>query len=397
MKVNSTLLTYLIATIALVGCATNKTSSLDFPKKTDQPSQVVATKASDLIKANSAEGYRQIANKYNENGNADMAIIAYQKSLILDQSYTKSLAGLAAIYANQGLYFLAIPLLEKAVLIEPNAVNYNNVGYVYYLVKQYQEAGRVLNQAILLDSNYAQARNNLALVNESLSGSKTLFLDTENSAAKKVWIASKQPIDKTPPTQISSVEVNKDTSDSLSNQTQLTQTASNIYQLNSKNSPAVIVRNSISNLGQSSTADNAELPRNEKINTLQVVASGGVNFKHSVTISKLFDVADITLKEFKLSDSGKYLEVINGNGARGVAGAVASVLKGNGIENTKIADAKKFNYFRTRIEYRTGYRDDAVNLNHTLLNKPFLIRNDSLSTSTAIRLVLGRDLLANNI
>ena len=397
MKANSTLLTYLIATSALVGCATNKTSSLDFPKKTDQASQVVATKASDLIKANSAEGYRQIANKYNENGNADMAIIAYQKSLILDQSYTKSLAGLAAIYANQGLYFLAIPLLEKAVLIEPNAVNYNNVGYVYYLVKQYQEAGRVLNQAILLDSNYAQARNNLALVNESLSGSKTLFLDTENSAAKKVWIASKQPIDKTPQTQTSSVEVNKDTSDSLSNQTQLTQTASNIYQLNSKNSPAVIVRNSISNLGQSSTADNAELPRNEKINTLQVVASGGVNFKHSVMISKLFDVADITLKEFKLSDSGKYLEVINGNGARGVAGAVASVLKGNGIENTKIADAKKFNYFRTRIEYRTGYRDDAVNLNHTLLNKPFLIRNDSLSTSTAIRLVLGRDLLANNI
>ena len=387
MKTNSTLITYLIATSALVGCASNKSIALDSPGKTGENLQVVATKVSDLVKADSAEGYHQIAKRYKQNGNAEMAIIAYQKSLILDQNYTKSLAGLAAIYANQELYFLAIPLLEKAVAVEPNAINFNNLGYVYYLVKQYQEASRVLNQAIALDSNYAQAKSNLALVTNILTDPNSVFLIEESKEVANAYIAFEQPIDKMTQNQISVVRGKNEAVQPLSNQTQLTQTAEGIYQLNLQTNSEALVKPA-NNTNQNYTQNNTQL---------QVAMSGGIIFKHNTVISKLFDVASTTLTGFKLSDTGKYLEVINGNGTKGIAGAVASKLKENGIEYTKIANAKKFNYIKTYIEYRIGYRNDAVNLNHSLLNKPFLIRNDRLSADTAIRLVLGKDLLINNI
>ena len=387
MKTNLTLLTYMIAATALAGCASNKNIALDLSKKKHQTTQIVATKVSDLVKADSAEGYHQIANRYNQHGNADMAIIAYQKSLILDQNYIKSLAGLGAIYANKGLNFLAIPLLEKAVAIEPNAVNYNNLGYAYYLVKQYQESSRVLNQAITLDSSYAQAKNNLALVTVKLTDSNSVFPIEQSKEVANAYVAFEQPIDKVSQNKIRVVEGQNEATQPINKQTQLIQTAGGIYQLIVQTNSEALVQ-PVNNANQNSSANNTQL---------QVTMSGGIIFKHKTVISKLFDIASTTPTEFKLSDSGKYLEVINGNGTKGIAGAVASKLKENGIENTKIADARKFNYFKTYIEYRTGYRNDAVNLNRTLLNKPYLIRNDRLSADTAIRLVLGKDLLINNI
>lgn len=389
MKSNSILLAYLLAVSALAGCATNKTIALDSSKKIGQNPKVVATNVSDLIKADSAEGYQQIATKYNQKGNSDLAIIAYQKSLILDQNYTKSLAGLAAIYANQALYFLAVPLLEKAVSIEPNAVNYNNLGYAYYLVKRYQEAGTVLNKAIVLDSGYTQARNNLALVTDKLTDSNHLFALGESKEAVKEHAAFDQPIplEEVPKNQIIAAESPGETTRSLNNQTQLKQTASNIYQLNSVTDPGSLLRSSVRDKTQLSNS----------INSFEVALSTGINFIHTTVISRLFDVATTSLMEFKLTEVGKYLEVINGNGTKGVAGAVANKLNESGIKKIRIADARKFNLPRTYIEYRTGYRNDAVNLNHTLLNRPYLLRNDNMPTTTAIRLVLGRDLLIKNI
>ena len=63
------------------------------------------------------------------------------------------------------------------------------------------------------------------------------------------------------------------------------------------------------------------------------------------------------------------------------------------INQLKVADAKRFNQMKNHIQYKTGHRVDAVNLNRNLLNKPYLIRNDNLPNDVALRLVLGRDLM----
>ena len=93
-----------------------------------------------------------------------------------------------------------------------------------------------------------------------------------------------------------------------------------------------------------------------------------------------------------MSDN-KFVEIINGNGIKGIAKAVASKFKESGNMQLKVADAKRFNQMKTHIQYKTGYRDDAMNLNRNLLNKPYLIRNDNLPNNVALRLVLGRDLI----
>jgi hypothetical protein len=124
-----------------------------------------------------------------------------------------------------------------------------------------------------------------------------------------------------------------------------------------------------------------------------VAISGGISFKHAPIINKLFDLASNSLVTFNVSGDNKFVEIINGNGVKGIAKAVASKFKESGNVELKVADAKRFNQMKTHIQYKSGYRDDAVRLNHYLLNKPYLVRNDNLPNDISLRLVLGRDLI----
>ena len=124
-----------------------------------------------------------------------------------------------------------------------------------------------------------------------------------------------------------------------------------------------------------------------------VALSGGVTFKHIFAISKLFDVAENVISPFNISDSNKFVEIVNGNGVKGIARSVANKFNFGNKVQAKVADADRFNEMKTYIQYKKGYREDAVSLNHYLLNKPFLVRNDNLPSNLALRLVLGKDLL----
>ena len=126
---------------------------------------------------------------------------------------------------------------------------------------------------------------------------------------------------------------------------------------------------------------------------LSASISGGITFKYTPALNKLFDLASSGISKLVASDNTKFVEIINGNGIKGFARAVANKMQVNGNAQLKISDAKRFNQMTTHIQYRSGYRDDAVKLNQSLLNKPYLVRNDNLPSDVAIRLVLGRDLL----
>ncbi|HEY0563828.1 MAG TPA: LytR C-terminal domain-containing protein [Methylophilus sp.] len=389
----STLILCLIASNTLMGC-----SSMAKSAKADKPKQleVTATTNYDLIKGNSAYDFYEIAKRYHANGNLEMASIAYQKSLKLDSNYVKSISGLASIYAGNKLYTIAIPLFEQVVKIEPKATHYNNLGYAYYLNQQYQEASRVLSQAILLDPEYVQAKVNIALVESNLSAEKDIkqLKDTQEKVDFVVINNDDRLITQTttPQDNIDKQVVQKVEIVATTNQqtVSLQQTTNGIYELNfdtKLNNAAV-------------TAETTQTISEKPVDIIQqkqifAAVSGGITFKHVPVVSKLFDLATTGIVAMQLSDQHPYMEVINGNGLKGIARAVAGQLKDRGVEHIKVADAKRFNLTKTHIQYRTGYRNDAMTLNEHLINRPYLVRNDQMPRNVSVRLVLGRDLMKN--
>lgn len=381
----------LVSSSVLFGCSSmNKSASLDA-----QPTlNIEASSKSQLISANSAEQYNELGRRYQQAGNHSMASVAYQKALQLSPNNASSISGLASSYAQQNMLSVAIPLFEKAVSLGATANAYNNLGYAYYLNQQYEAANRVLNQALSLEPNYAQAKNNLALVESNLHADKQVKqLATKQDNVDYVVVNSNTTLaPEIQPTALTEVlEAKTPTINIVSTDlptASLQQTSNSIYELN------------FDSKIQSAKAEVAQAKVDKPINIAEqkqifAAVSGGITFKHVPVVSKLFDLATTGVVALQLSEQHPYMEVINGNGLKGIARAVAGQLKDRGVENIKVADAKRFNLGRTHIQYRTGYRDSAMTLNEHLINRPYLVRNDQMPRNVSVRLVLGRDLMKN--
>lgn len=374
MKVN---LCLLISASFMIGCSANKATTLQ-----QQKIDIHAGSTHQLVSAKTLEDYLFMANVYEDKKNHEMAIVAYQKALLIEPNNTKSLTGLASAYAAQNLLTVAIPLFEKVVALDGNAKHYSNLGYAYYLNQQYEESKRVLNQAVLMDPSYQQAKHNLALVDANYVSEKQVqVLEQENKNVEYVTVNTQQN------EQTNTLVVLNNSSDIIQ------QSSSGIYELNFPKH----VEDKPNNVKADLDTPIKETIKNDTDNSQQIIAaiSGGITFKHVPVVSKLFDLASNGSVSFQLSSNDKFVEVINGNGLKGIAKSVSEKLKERGLENIRIADAKRFNLAKTHIQYRTGYRDDAVNLNHNLLNRPFLLRNDNLPADVNVRLVLGKDLISN--
>lgn len=336
----------------------------------------------DLIKANSSDDFYELARRYHKNDNIEMAKLAYEKSLKLNPNNVQSITGLATIYSLSKIYTVAIPLFEKAISLDGNAKHYSNLGYAYYLNQQYEEAKRVLNQAVLMDPSYQQAKHNLTLVDANYEAERQVqALEQENKQVEYVTVNTQQN------EQPNTLVVLNNSSDKIQ------QSSSGIYELNFPKH----IEDKPNDVKADLNTPIKETINNDTGNSQQIIAaiSGGITFKHVPVVSKLFDLASNGLVSFQLSSNDKFVEVINGNGLKGIAKSVSEKLKERGLENIRVADAKRFNLAKTHIQYRTGFRDDAVNLNHNLLNRPYLMRNDNLPADVNVRLVLGRDLIAN--
>ena len=372
----------LCAAFSLVSCTTADKKLVTDNKQINALLKVIPNNETDLIKAQRPDQYYAIGRQYQKNGNYSNAVIAYQKSLQLDPSYTKSIAGLATVLADQKLYNISIALFEQVTKLEPNAVNYNNLGYAYFLSNQYAEASRVLAKAIMLEPNYLQAQKNLQLVaknqltvNSELTQQENNTVTNINQAVsledvntEKVVETSKSNYPASEPQLVrQNLKINVVETQA---EFKMIQTASGIYELSIQR-PTV----------KTATKENIYELQAQKIPI------------NSPALNKLFDLATSGISILVASDNTKFVEIINGNGIKGFARAVANKMQVNGNSQLKISDAKRFNQMTTHIQYRSGYRDDAVKLNQNLLNKPYLVRNDNLPNNVAIRLVLGRDLL----
>jgi len=387
MKVNK-ILTLAIAS-ALIGCST--LNQVETKSSSNTNYKIEPTTTADLIQADNAEQYYQIGKKYQKEGKYDLAIVAFQKALmienknnlVLQKNYLLSITGLATAYANKKLYFLAIPLLKEVVEFDPSPASYNNLGYAYYLDAQYEEAHKSLNKALSLDPHYVQASKNLNLITAHLdlntNGNKTAEIDknTENLTQESLINKSEQSEAKEEKTIINETVI-----------LTLNQTENGMYELGNMVTPQKLeVINPI---------DNSNI-KSDETNKLQALVSGGISFELMPAISQLFDIGNNMLALFTPNNTNKYIEVINGNCLKSIASTVVNKLKEGGTAgNYRVADATKFNKSRTYIQYKSSYEEDAIKLQYSFLNQPALVKNDNLPEDVMIRMVLGRDLITVN-
>ena len=98
-------------------------------------------------------------------GNQDDAVAAYQQAIALDDKYAYPWNNLGLVYYNQKRYDEAIDAYQQAIALDDKfATPWNNLGLVYYNQKRYEEAIDAYQQAIARDEKFATPWNGLGNV-----------------------------------------------------------------------------------------------------------------------------------------------------------------------------------------------------------------------------------------
>lgn len=101
------------------------------------------------------------------NGDIPRAVREYQKAIELDPDYCVGLIGLGQIWAQQGRYDQALPLVEQAIRTLPDDPILNaNLGFLYYKTNQNGKAVPYLEKALRLNPDELWAHFNLGMIRQ---------------------------------------------------------------------------------------------------------------------------------------------------------------------------------------------------------------------------------------
>ncbi len=94
----------------------------------------------------------------------DSAVVAYQRAVDLDSTYSKAYVNMGLAYDAQSRRADARRVLRKAIEVNPNDVlAYCHLGLVEQSFGNYGDAVKLYEQALAIDPNSAQAHYNLGL------------------------------------------------------------------------------------------------------------------------------------------------------------------------------------------------------------------------------------------
>jgi tetratricopeptide (TPR) repeat protein len=251
----------------------------------------------------------------------------------------------------------------------------NNLGYVYFLQGRYSESLLTLEQSLAIDPLNKQALNNIGLV-YAKTGHKA---DAVQAFSRAVDVPSKV-------VNADSVSDNPQV-DSLSSSSK---TRSNLDEVNQ------IEKQLLS------------LPKNEGVIRS---ASGDLPSVHQdsegggrVTLLQVSPyVYEMRLKlslakpiEKKVSSEIKKslgIEVSNGNGVTGMARKISEFLKSKGCIPSRLTNQKHYNSPTTQIQYRGGYKAEALHLQDVFLQATELVERNDMRPDIGIRVLLGKDIV----
>jgi tetratricopeptide (TPR) repeat protein len=121
--------------------------------------------AADLLRvsaAPTADGYRQIAERYRERGVLDAAYRYFNRAMALDPRDGPSYEGLARVWRDWGLPQLALGDAHRAIFFAPHSASaHNTYGTVMQALGRTADAKSSYERARSLDARAAYAVNNL--------------------------------------------------------------------------------------------------------------------------------------------------------------------------------------------------------------------------------------------
>ncbi|MEG0881624.1 MAG: tetratricopeptide repeat protein [Janthinobacterium sp.] len=266
-------------------------------------------------------------------GDARAALAAYREALLLEPDSPDARNGAAVLHAQLGQLETARSMLQALAQEAPTARTYNNLGYVLYLQGEYAQAASVLRQSLQLDNGQQPARANLELAIAALARSIGTVDVTADAIAPDLAPA---PAPTAP-----------------SSRLQLTRLQPNIFALSWRDAPVAV---------------HAALP---------VPAKPAAPATPATPLPRL--------------------EVINGNGATGMAARMRGMLGGMGISVLRLGNQRPYGVQASSIIYRPGHAQAAAALALALGGMPQLQAADDggIGAGADLRLLLGKDAAAS--
>jgi Flp pilus assembly protein TadD len=278
----------------------------------------------------------KLGKRMQELGDPRAALAAYREALLLTPASPDARNGAAVLHAQLGQLETARTLLQALAQEAPTARTYNNLGYVLYLQGDYAQAATVLRQSLQLDNGQQPARANLDLAIAALARSVGTVDAVDATADAVAPDLAPAPAPTAPASRL-----------------QLTQLQPNIFTLSWREAP-VAARTAV------------PLP-------VKPAAPAAL----AATLPRL--------------------EVINGNGATGLAARMRGMLGGMGISVLRLGNQRPYAVQASSIVYRPGHAQAAAALALALGGMPQLqaAGDSGIGAGADLRLLLGKDAAAS--
>ncbi|NGZ86507.1 LytR C-terminal domain-containing protein [Duganella aceris] len=276
----------------------------------------------------------QLGRYHQRRGEAAAAGAAFARSIALAPRQLDARNAQAALLAGQGQVDAAVALLLQVVGDFPDQVQpLSNLGYAYHLQGQDDLARTVLEQALARDPVHAQARANLALLGPApVSAGARLVRSATASHAAPISKASSGAVAR----------------ESVPPRMEVVQMAPNEFRLQQRSV--------------------------DPLASLQPAPAAAAQ-----------DSAP------PAADEGARLQIVNGNGVRGLGERVRRLLARHGIDAGRVVNQRGHYQRTTIIEYLPGQRPRADAMLAALHGRATLLPARALPGGLSLRLVLGRD------
>lgn len=325
----------------------------------------------------SAGGFYQLGRYYQNQNRYAQAAEAYRSALRHDPDHTEARSALGTIYSMQGKYAEAVAEFTAILKTSPQlAYLHNNLGYAHYLQGNYAAAVAAFEQAIVLEPQNLRALNNLGLAHHKMGN------------AEKSRLAFSQAA-QAPAAPASFMALATDAASAASSRAAVTESV----QLPSLSAASVSVESSAPpvSLAVMPAVASTLAPADRNGSKLAAAPRDSASALQSDTVLvRLFSAAADSSPKPDLTFR---LEIANGNGIAGFARKLGDQLARNGVPKPQLTNLNSYRQQRTVIQYRDGFRDEAVRLSRMLQTPPVLLSDRNLRKNIDVRLILGNNVV----
>jgi len=349
---------------------------------------------------NNPQAFYQLGRYYHGQTRYELALEAYRQALALQPQYVDALTGMGVVHAMLGQYDDALRVLRAAASLDPGSVTaQNNLGYIYWLLNEREDALQAYRAALKMDPTNARARDNLRLamkdaanapVEVATSRQPASIPEVSGAGGSTVVMQEVQP-------QVYELHAPALKTEALAQPA----VGARLFRsgkpsVATRINPALVAAapgkpGALSGLALNEIAPGVHELR-VPVQKAKVVAPLPERSTPAAAVRMPVQAASARLASPAAADSAAYLEVMNGNGVKGLANRVTRYLSAKGYPTLGAGNQPQFNEVRTRIEYRPGHAEEARRLGGMLPGRVALSEVATMDGRASIRLVLGKDL-----